>query len=82
MQNLANQFLNEWLWPAFMVLVLTVILGHGLLNIDRIVDKGNQGTRKDALLEMLYLVLGVMILMAILSGVAAIINANKPSLNV
>lgn len=82
MQNLANQFLNEWLWPAFMVLVLTVIVGHGIMNIDRIVDKGGQGTRKDALLEMLYLVLGVMILMAILSGVATIINSNRPNLNV
>lgn len=73
-------FINDWMWPTFSVVVFGVALVAVILNIEALVDKNGAGTRKQALIDMAWIVGGVIIGLSVLGGIATYLQ-QKPNFN-
>lgn len=75
-----STFINDWMWPTFAVIVFGVALVAIVRNIEALVDKKGVGTQKDALIDMAWLIGGLIVGLAVLGGIVTLLQ-NKPNFN-
>lgn len=69
-----NSFLSEYAVP---VIVMLLIVGVGIgvvMNYDKIIDRDGQGTRKEGIVNLLWVVGYIIIGLAIIAAVIALVN--------
>ena len=69
-----NSFLSEYAVP---VIAMLLIVGVGIgvvMNYDKIIDRDGQGTRKEGIVNLLWVVGYIIIGLAIIAAVIALVN--------
>lgn len=75
MKSEINSFLSTYAVPIIAT-VLIVSVGWGVAqNYDKIIDKDGQGTRKEALINLAWIVGYVVIGLVVISGVVALVSS-------
>ena len=74
-RNEVNTFLSDYAVP---VIAMLLIVGVGIgvvMNYDKIIDRDGQGTRKEGIVNLLWVVGYIIIGLAIIAAVIALINS-------
>ena len=75
-RNEVNTFLSDYAVPVIAMLLLIVGVGIGVvMNYDKIIDRDGQGTRKEGIVNLLWVVGYIIIGLAIIAAVIALINS-------
>ena len=74
-RNEVNTFLSDYAVP---VIAMLLIVGVGIgvvMNYDKIIDRDGQGTKKEGIVNLLWVVGYIIIGLAIIAAVIALINS-------
>jgi len=77
--NIKNEFntlLEDYAAPIVGVILLLSVIAGLLSNMEKISDSEGRGTRKEGLLNVVYIVGGVILVLVVIGAVITLINGN------
>lgn len=74
-----NQILSQYGVPAVVFIIVLSGVAGVLINLDKIMDSDGRGTRKEGILNVVYIMGGVVLAVAIISAVVTVAKGVKLS---
>lgn len=71
-QGQLNQILSNYGTPIVVFIIILSAVGGVLFNLDKIMDSEGRGTRKEGILNVVYIVGGVILTVAIIGAIIAL----------